>query len=150
MNLDKALVMVAELPEGDCWRWPGLISTKGYGIVFHDGRQQKAHRVAYERLVGPIRSGVEPDHVCRNRACFNPMHLELVSHRENSLRGEGLPAKNARKTHCKHGHAFDQQNTRYYQRKNGVMMRVCRQCKLEETWRRRGKLPHGATSSVTE
>lgn len=139
--MDKALAAVAALGEDVCWPWPGTIDAKGYGRVYIDGRQPKAHRVAYERFVGPIPAGLEPDHTCRNRACFNPRHLEPVTHKVNSLRGDGIPAKNARKTHCDHGHPFDEKNTRHYKRKNGTVMRVCRQCVLIDTWRRRGKIP---------
>ena len=70
-----------------------------------------AHRLAYELVKGPISDGLQIDHLCRNRACINPDHLEAVTQRENILRGEGVAALNARKTHCPQGHAYDEENT---------------------------------------
>lgn len=148
MTIERALPLFADKPD-ECWEWPGPKDVRGRGLVYHDGKRRKAHRVAYEMLVGPIPEGLEPDHLCRNLACFNPRHLEPVTHAVNSLRGEGLPAKNARKTHCDHGHPLSGSNLRVYRRtwKSGKTtdVRVCRQCVLEETWRRRGKLPYPAT-----
>jgi hypothetical protein len=145
VTLDRALELVRDRTADECWLWPGLRDARGRGVVFHDGKQRKAHRVAYERLVGPIPGGLEPDHTCRNLACFNPKHLEPVTHKVNTLRGEGVPAKNARKTECVNGHALAGDNVYVYRRRwpNGreTEMRVCRQCKLEDTYRRRGKLP---------
>ena len=83
-----------------------------------------AHRIAYEKANGPIPAGMQIDHLCRNRACVNPSHLEAVTQRENLLRGTGTPAKNAAKTQCKHGHPFDATNT--YVKPNGS--RQCRAC----------------------
>jgi hypothetical protein len=71
-----------------------------------------AHRVLYRLVNGPIPIGAEIDHLCRNRSCVNPDHLEAVSHRENLMRSPIAPAAiNARKTHCKYGHEFTQTNT---------------------------------------
>ncbi len=74
--------------ETGCWIWIGAIGTHGYGRVGMDGgRTAQAHRVYYERVHGPIPKGVEPDHLCRRRACVNPGHLQLVTRRENAHRG---------------------------------------------------------------
>jgi hypothetical protein len=110
-----------------CWNWRGGTRT-GYGRSAVDGRLTESHRLAYELLVGPIPDGLQIDHLCRNRACCNPLHLEPVTQRENVLRSEALSAKNARKTHCPRGHAFTDENT--YVDRDG--WRRCRKCKAEQ------------------
>jgi hypothetical protein len=97
------LLSRVDMPTG-CWQWTGADDGNGYGTIDVEGTPRKTHRVAYLLFRGTIPEGMEPDHLCRNRRCINPWHLELVTKRENILRGEGLAAKNARKTHCKHGH----------------------------------------------
>ena len=84
-----------------CWNWSGRVGRKGYG-QFGNGRSRSTlvHKIAYEAIRGPVPDGLELDHLCRNRRCVNPDHLEPVTHRENVLRGDGLAAKNARKTLC--------------------------------------------------
>ena len=109
-------------PDGDCLLWPTSSST-GYGSLSRAGRTLLAHRVAYEQMVGPIPEGLTLDHLCRNRACVNPDHLEPVTMRVNVLRGVGFAGKNARKTHCLRGHAYDAENTRHYGPR-----RRCRAC----------------------
>jgi hypothetical protein len=84
-----------------------------------------AHRVSYERYVGPIPEGAHLDHLCRNRACVNPEHLEPVSVQTNILRGVSPSAVNAAKTECLRGHPFDDENT--YVCPAGK--RRCRACK---------------------
>ena len=93
---------------GSCWLWIGAVHSGGYGVFgIGDGTKTTyAHRWAYETLVGPIPDGLEVDHLCRTRNCVRVDHLELVTHKENILRGVGGPAINAAKTHCLYGHAF--------------------------------------------
>lgn len=109
---------------GECWLWTGQLDQAGYAKVKIDGRMQKGHRVAYQAWVGPIPEGLQLDHLCRVRRCVNPAHLEPVTNRENTLRGENIVGINAAKTHCKRGHPFDEANTRVWRNS-----RICKQCR---------------------
>lgn len=86
-----------------CWLWRAGTSAAGYGHAQRDG-EGYAHRVSYILENGPIPDGLTIDHLCRVRHCVKPSHLEAVSIRVNILRGNGMGARNARKTHCVHGH----------------------------------------------
>ena len=109
---------------GGCWNWLGYRDRDGYGRVGINGKVLGAHRVAYELMIGPVPSGAELDHLCRNRHCVNPAHLEAVTHKENMLRGAGVGSENAAKDRCVKGHLFDEKNT--YLRPIGG--RNCRAC----------------------
>lgn len=110
-------------PTGPCWLWTAGVDGTGYGQLKVGKRTLKAHRFAYELLVGPVPDGLELDHLCRVRHCVNPGHLEPVTHAENCRRG--LVGQNmAVKTHCPQGHAYDEQNT--YVAASGS--RQCRAC----------------------
>jgi hypothetical protein len=126
-SLPKALARfwpkVDRRGDSECWPWQGSIGTKGYGNFRLEGSAPHAHRAAYLLLVGPIPNGLTIDHLCRNRFCVNPAHLEPVSIAVNVLRGSGTAAQNRRKTVCLRGHKFDEANTRWYRGK-----RYCRAC----------------------
>lgn len=110
--------------ESGCWQWVGCTSRTGYGYLKPSGKKVIAHRWMYEREVGPIPIGLTIDHRCRNRGCVNPAHLEAVTQGVNVLRGDAPPSRNARKTHCVHGHEFTEANI--YRPPSGV--RLCRTC----------------------
>lgn len=121
-----------------CWEWVGAMHRTGYGVNgLPYGGSRMAHRVAYCLMKGGIPKGLDLDHLCRNRRCVNPDHLEPVSRRENLLRGETLPAANAKKTHCAKGHQLSGENLVLAQLRVGK--RACRIC-FNESMRHYGSI----------
>jgi hypothetical protein len=115
---------------GGCWNWTGYVSPDGYGRIKVGRTTENAHRVAYRVLVGEFDPVLHVDHLCRNRRCVNPAHLEPVTIRENQLRGPGSA------THCKHGHPRIPENTQ----KRADGRRICKVCHrtwARDSWRRR-------------
>lgn len=128
-----------------CWLWTGAINRHGYGqFLLSDGKRRAAHRVVYEVMVGPIPEGLQLDHLCRNRACVNADHLEPVTSRENTMRGDSPKLQALRwllKTHCPQGHEYDEANTyRYRNHYTGRPARACRACHRERQARRVARL----------
>lgn len=118
----------------DCWPWPHAIDRHGYGVKRDGERTVRAHRWVYERLVGPIPEGLDLDHLCRNRACVNPDHLEPVTRAENLSRGASKGgALWTPPTHCKHGHPLTPDNL--IPRHDGPRSR-CKTCRRDVERRR--------------
>ena len=107
-----------------CWEWIACKQRNGYALFRLGQRTVLAHRFSREYFVGPIPQGLQIDHLCRNRACVNPDHLDVVTCRTNLLRGNTVMARNARKTHCPKGHPYSGVNT--YVDPKGI--RHCRKC----------------------
>ena len=122
-----------------CWVWVAGKSNAGYGYISESRnsirKTFRAHCLAYEWLIGPIPKGLVLDHLCRNRACVNPAHLEAVSNKVNILRGCGLAANNATKTHCLKGHPLTGNNLYSY-----MGLRHCRACRKRHARERYRKL----------
>jgi 5-methylcytosine-specific restriction endonuclease McrA len=102
--------LIERIPFHSCWEWGGRIAPNGYGVievhtVDNKRRSRRAHRIIYESYVGAIPDGLQLDHLCRNRGCVNPAHLEPVTNHENHRRG-----LRASKTHCPAGHAYSGDN----------------------------------------
>ena len=117
---------------GDCWEWQGS-TAGGYGRISVNNRVEQTHRVVHESLVGSIPEGKQLDHLCRNRVCCNPDHLQIVTQRENVLRGAGITAQNAKKVLCPRGHRYEGDNL--YVRSNGH--RMCRACHADRERKRK-------------
>ena len=112
-----------------CWEWVGPKDRDGYGKAHSEGRTLVAHRAAYEVLVGPIPAGLTLDHLCRNRACINPTHLEPVTLLENVNRSP-LRRFNV-ETHCAQGHEYTDKSMRI-RSDNGRIRRICLVCRQEQ------------------
>lgn len=106
-----------------CWNWLGG-KTAGYGRIKIKNKCVYAHRFSYSLLKGKLDPNLTIDHLCRNRACVNPDHLEQVTMKINVLRGIGASAINAKKTHCKKGHEYTKENTYVYENN----WRMCKTC----------------------
>jgi hypothetical protein len=136
-KVDKSGPIIELRPDlGPCWVWDASTRDNGYGQFSLHGRMLGAHRLAYLFVNGTVPDDLQLDHLCHthdpdctggetceHRRCVNPDHLEPVTQLENLARGNGFGARNAAKTHCKHGHPFNDANTRVYK---GA--RLCRQC----------------------
>lgn len=128
---DKVAERVANLSDksgGDCacWRWLGGVDRKGYGIFYTSARTTTtAHRAAWN-CANKRQAGVGDviDHLCRNRRCVNPLHLEAVTSKENTKRG----LLGDLLTHCAKGHPYDAENTGHAKRQDGQPRRFCKAC----------------------
>jgi hypothetical protein len=121
--------------EDECWEWTAGTNGNGYGTfaivpksAIRVGKRDYAHRISYRLAHGEIGDGLEIDHLCRNRGCVNPAHLEAVTRKVNQHRGESFGGRNARKTHCPKGHPYDSTNTYLHA---GTGYRQCLVCRRE-------------------
>lgn len=140
MSIQDRLMHWADC-SGECWVWKGARSN-GYGILMTGSRKdgsrrvKGAHVLSYELYKGPIPSGLEIDHLCRNRACINPNHLEAVTHQINTRRSPiTISVIRKLRTHCRHGHEFTPENTHI--ERDGS--RSCRRC--DNAYSRKSRAP---------
>lgn len=126
-TVEKLIDKIFPEPNSGCWLFTGSLDNDGYGRFKHKASGSwGAHRAAYSILIGPIPPGLQIDHLCRNKACINPVHLEAVEEITNIRRSNNMGARNAKKTHCPKGHEYSEKNT--YAWRNS---RICRQCSRE-------------------
>jgi hypothetical protein len=135
-----------------CWPWQGSVTAQGYGRLKVRGRTWRAHRLAYEIVMGPIPGGRHLDHTChdpelckggddcQHRRCVNPLHLKPTTLVENVMRGASPAAQNARKTHCKRGHELTEGNL--YKTKRGRLCATCARAQVAGSRARRKETRH--------
>lgn len=137
--LEKVRANIAIDPATGCWNWQGSLSL-GYGRIGWHGKSDWTHRVAYQLIRGPIQAGLCIDHLCLNKACANPAHMEVVTIGENVRRAGGFQKAYARRraaTHCKHGHELSGSNLKITPEGH----RSCRTCSRDRMRATRALLP---------
>lgn len=135
-------------PDTGCWEWTGSTNSGGYGQSSYDGQPTTAHRAYWRCVVGPIADDMDLDHLCRNRLCVNPDHLEPVTRSENLERGYEARG-------CKNGHPFTEENMTVVNRTDGRTFRRCKVCHRErnkraKVRRRRGLRDQDSTMAGRE
>ena len=114
--------------DSGCWEWQGNLSVKGYGRIGLRGKLYKAHRICYELFYGKIPKGNDIHHICKNKRCCNPRHLENMTHSDHSITDNHY----SNQSQCKHGHEYNEKNTIIY--RGGRVCLICSK-KNNDYWR---------------
>jgi hypothetical protein len=136
VNTLPMLIEKLELTESGCWEWKGGLDQHGYGAVSWGNKMHRTHRVFYMSLIRGIPEGLVIDHLCRNRKCCNPFHMEPVTLGENVKRGEAGLKKRMR-THCTRGHEYTKENVSIDKEGYGRCLPCHRE--LSKKWKERNK-----------
>lgn len=137
MISDRLLQRIEPEPNTGCWLWAGTLGDDGYGrLAVSWKKKARAHRAVWEEAVGPIPDGLQLDHLCRVRSCVNPDHLEVVTSRENTMRGNHPSAVAVRTGKCKRGHERVRPHT-YVDTRGSLRCRTCQNMLARERWARR-------------
>lgn len=123
-RLARFMRLVQVDPVTQCWNWIGHKTDGGYGFSALDGKKTVAHRALWILLRGDLPKEMDLDHLCRNRACINPDHLEPVTRSENLIRG--FIARG-----CKNGHPYNEEDFSIVRRTDGTIERRCKICHRE-------------------
>lgn len=116
-ELERLFAKIVADPATGCWNWNGCRAGRGYGQIKFRRRMVYVHRLMYAWVFSPLPTGIGKhiptvDHMCENLLCCNPLHLQVLSQRDNILKGGSISAKYALRTHCKKGHPLDGMNAK--------------------------------------
>lgn len=126
-TLARFLVKFTVNAETGCWEWIAKPNPNGYAHFYYR-KSRRAHRVSYEHFVGVIPDGLVLDHLCRNRICVRPDHLEAVTHRENDLRGHSPNMLTMKRGVCQRGHEMRGENAYVRNGRCGNVSVACKAC----------------------
>ncbi len=140
-TLTERIKSRVRLSKNDCWEWQGYLTPTGYGQLSVGSRTDDsrvtvhAHRASYEAFVGKLIDGMHIDHLCKNRACVNPAHLEQVTPKENIHRSDAVYKKAHLITECPKGHKYTESNTYFRTTRAGGVGRQCKTCSKESSYK---------------
>jgi HNH endonuclease len=127
--LSRVIFEDEAFPENGCWFWTGALTDRGYASFSSGYKSYNAHRWLYQWKYGPLPATLQLDHLCRNRHCINPDHLEPLTQKEHSARTPENSSWFTSPTHCKYGHELTPENVYLYPNANGRFARHCRTCR---------------------